>query len=153
DSPGRMVMRVMLVVAAASLVAVGGGQSEQVKKEMALLQGEWAMVSGEIDGKAMPEEFLKGAKRTAKGDETTIVISGQVFMKATFTIDPAKKPKTIDYTMTEGFTKGKKQLGIYEIEGETVKFCFASPGKDRPKEFTAKEGSGNTLSVWKRDKK
>src|SRR6266480_3125643 len=90
------VMRVMLVVVAACLLAAGGGQSEQVKKEMALLQGEWSMVSGEIDGKAMPEEFLKGAKRTAKGDETTVMIAGQVFMKATFTIDPAKKPKAID---------------------------------------------------------
>ena len=146
-------MRVMLVAVIGCVLLGAGEQSEQVKKEMALLQGEWSMVSGEIDGKAMPDEFLKGAKRVAKGDETTVVIAGQVFMKATFTIDPAKKPKTIDYAMTDGFSKGKKQLGIYEIEGETVKFCFASPGKDRPSDFTTKEGSGRTLSVWKRIKK
>ena len=55
--------------------------------------------------------------------------------------------------MTEGPTKGKTQLGIYEFDGDTVRFCFGSPGKDRPSEFAAKEGSGNTLSVWRRDKK
>jgi uncharacterized protein (TIGR03067 family) len=93
------------------------------------------------------------AKRVAKNGETSITIGGQPYFKAKYTIDPTKKPKTIDYMMTEGFTKGKTQLGIYELTGDTVKFCFAAPGKDRPTEFTAKEGSQYTLSVWKRDKK
>jgi hypothetical protein len=44
-------------------------------------------------------------------------------------------------------------LGIYELDGDTVKFCFGGPGKERPTEFTTKEGSMRTLSVWKRDKK
>jgi hypothetical protein len=55
--------------------------------------------------------------------------------------------------MTEGPTKGKTHLGIYVLDGDKVKFCFAAPGKDRPTEFTAKEGSEFTLSEWKRDKK
>jgi len=81
------------------------------------------------------------------------VIGGQIYFEAKFTIDPTKKPKAIDYTMTEDPTKGKTHLRIYELEGDTVKFCFAMPGKDRPTEFTAKEGSQRTLSVWKRAKK
>ncbi len=32
------------------------------------------------------------------------------------------------------------------------KVCFASPGKDRPKEFSAKKGTGQLLHVWKCDK-
>jgi len=124
-----------------------------MKKEMAQLEGEWSMVSGEADGASMPEEMVKTGKRVAKDGETTITIGGQVYFKAKFTIDPAKKPKAIDYDMTEGPTKGKKHLGIYELDGDTVKFCFAAPGKDRPTEFTSKEGSQHTLSVWKRVKK
>ena len=135
------------------ILLLAGPGPDALKKEMAQLEGDWSMVSGEIDGLAMPEQYVKTGKRTAKDGETTVSIGGRVFLQAKYTIDPAKKPKTIDYAMTEGFSKGKKQLGIYAIEGETVKFCFASPGKDRPTEFTAKEGSGNTLSVWKRDKK
>jgi uncharacterized protein (TIGR03067 family) len=143
----------MVALIGALLLAGAEGGQEAVKKEMAQLEGEWSMVSAEANGQALPPESVKGAKRVAKDGETTITIGGQVFFKAKFTVDPTKKPKAIDYTMTEGPTKGKTHLGIYELEGDTVKFCFAAPGKERPTEFSAKEGSEQTLSVWKRDKK
>src|SRR5262249_29705787 len=121
--------------------------------EMARLEGEWTMVSGEIEGQPMPEAFRKTARRVAKGDETTVTMGGQLFMKAKYTVDPVRRPRTIDYAMTGGPSRGKTQLGIYELDGNTVKFCFASPGKERPTEFSAKAGSGQTLSVWKRSTK
>jgi uncharacterized protein (TIGR03067 family) len=91
-------------------------------------------------------------KRICKGDETTTTMAGQIFFKAKITIDPSKKPKTIDYQMTEGFTKGKNQLGIYEVDGDTFKSCFGKPGAERPTDFTGKPGDGRTVSVWKREK-
>ena len=141
----------------ASLVAVvwlvgADAPADAVKKDMALLDGEWAMVSGELDGRALPEAFVKSGKRIAKDGESTVTFGDMLFMKAKLTIDPSKKPKTIDYAVNDGPTKGKTVLGIYEVDGDTVKFCFAAPDKDRPTDFTAKEGSGRTLSVWKRKK-
>jgi uncharacterized protein (TIGR03067 family) len=141
----------MTVALAVCLLA--GADEDAVQKEKKRLEGEWSMVSGEIDRQPLPAEYVKGAKRVARDGETTVMIGGRLFMKARYTIDPGKKPKTIDYTMTDGPTKGKTQLGIYELDGDTVKFCFAAPGKERPQDFTTKEGSGRTLSVWKRDKK
>jgi len=91
-------------------------------------------------------------KRVCKGDETTTTMGGQMFLKAKITLDPSKKPKTIDYQMTDGFTKGKKQLGIYEVDGDTFKSCFGKPDAERPTDFTSKPGDGRTLSVWKREK-
>jgi len=136
------------------LVLVSIGTAEQdAKKEMEKLEGEWSMISGEASGHSLPKDAIKSGKRVAKDGETTITISGKVYFKAKVTIDPTKKPKVIDYKMTEGPTKGKTHLGIYELDGDTIKFCFAAPGKERPTEFTAKEGSGRTLSVWKRVKK
>jgi uncharacterized protein (TIGR03067 family) len=145
-------MRVILFIAALALVGAAGAQ-DAVKKEMSQLEGEWSMVSGEANGQALSKEMVASAKRVAKDGETTITFGGKLYFKAKFSIDATKKPKAIDYEMTEGPTKGKTQLGIYELEGDTVKFCFAAPGKDRPTEFTAKEGSQRTLSVWSRDKK
>lgn len=135
------------------VIAVAAVAQDAVKKEMTLLEGEWSMVSGSANGQPMPKEMVKTGKRVAKDGETTISMNGQLYFKAKFKIDPTKKPKTIDYTMTEGPTKGKTHLGLYEIDGDTVKFCFAAPGKERPTKLESKEGSEQTLSVWKREKK
>jgi len=54
--------------------------------------------------------------------------------------------------MLEGFTKGKKQLGIYDLEGDKFKSCFGAPGAERPKDFSSQPGDQRTVSVWKRQK-
>lgn len=145
-------MRVLLSLTAAFLFVGADAPSDAVKKEMSQLEGEWTMVSGERDGQPLPDDFLKNAKRVAKDGVSTINVGDRVYMKAKFSVDPTKKPKAIDYEILEGQTKGKKVLGIYEIDGDKLKFCFAAADKDRPSEFTAKAGSGNTLSIWKRKK-
>ena len=143
----------LLIGLAAFIVSPAWAEdSETTKKDMAQLQGEWSMVSGSADGQPMPDEMRKQMKRVCKGDETTVTMGGQVFIKAKITIDPSKKPKTIDYEMTEGFTKGQKQLGIYELEGDTIKAAFGKPGAERPTDFSSKPGDGRTVSTWKRSK-
>ena len=127
--------------------------TEAAKKDMAALEGEWTMVSAERNGEAVPEEQAKTAKRVSKAGETTVSFGEMVFMKAKFSVDPSKKPKAIDYEFTEGQNAGKKALGIYEIDGDTVKFCFAGPDQERPTDFTAKADSNRVLSVWKKAKK
>jgi uncharacterized protein (TIGR03067 family) len=126
--------------------------TDAVKKDMAALEGEWSMVSGERDGQTVPDDLLKSAKRVSKEGETTVSFNDQVFMKAKYTVDPAKTPKTIDYEVIEGPFKGKKQLGIYKIEDDKVTFCFAAPDKERPTKFESKSGTDMILSVWKKKK-
>jgi uncharacterized protein (TIGR03067 family) len=127
------------------------GADDAAQKEIALLQGSWSMISGSADAQDMPPSMLKGMKRACVGDELTVTMSGQVFFKAKIKVDPSKNPKTIDYEMTEGVTKGKRQLGIYEIDGDTFKSSFAKPDAERPADF--KPAEGRTVSVWKRDQK
>jgi uncharacterized protein (TIGR03067 family) len=125
---------------------------EDAKKDLAQLQGEWSMVSGTADGFDIPDTMLKNSKRVCKGDELTAIVGGQLVMKAKITLEPSKKPKAIDYDVIEGPTKGKKHLGIYEVDGETFKSCFAAPGEKRPMDFTSKAGDKRTSTVWKRAK-
>jgi uncharacterized protein (TIGR03067 family) len=142
----------MAIIAVAFLVAADD-KDDAIKKDMAKMEGTWSMVSAMSEGQALPDDIVKSGKRISKDGVTTVMIGEMVYLKAKFTIDPSKKPKTIDYEVTEGPAKGKTQYGIYELDGDTAKFCFAAPGKDRPTDFTAKEGSTRTSSVWKRDKK
>jgi uncharacterized protein (TIGR03067 family) len=142
----------LISLAAVMFSSARAEENDSVKKAMTQLQGEWSMVSGSADGQPMPDQMLQQMKRVCTGDETTTTMGGRVFIKAKITIDPSKKPKTIDYLMTDGFTKGKTQLGIYEVDGDTFRSCFGKPGAERPPDFTSKPGDGRTLSVWKREK-
>jgi len=134
------------------LASVQAADTEVAKEDLAKLQGEWSMVSGSADGQPMPENMLKEMKRTCHGDEATTTMSGQVIIKARISLDPSRNPKTINYQMTGGFTQGKKQLGIYEVNGDMFRSCFGKPGAERPTDFTSRPGDGRTLSVWRRDK-
>ena len=142
------VFGLVAMLAASALLAA---DNEAAKKDVVAWQGEWSMVSGSADGQAMPANMLKEMKRICKGDEVTTTMGGRVFFKAKITLDPSKKPKTIDYQMTEGFTKGQTQLGIYELDGDTFKSSFGKPGAARPADFSSKSGDGRTVSVWKRE--
>ena len=113
---------VALALFAAIVSALRSAENDAATtKDLANLQGEWSMVSGFADGQAMPEGMRKQMRRLCKGDETTTTIDGRLYFKAKITIDPAKQPKTIDYKMLEGPTKGQTQLGIYELDGDTLK--------------------------------
>jgi uncharacterized protein (TIGR03067 family) len=148
------IIRIGLVLGLAAVTVVPGWteEKETIKKDMAQLQGEWLMVSGSSDGQSMPAPVAKKMKRVCKGDEVTTTIGGQIFFKAKISIDPSKKPRTMNYQMTEGLTKGQEQLGIYELEGDTFRSSFGKPGAERPTDFTSKAGDGRTVSVWKRNK-
>jgi uncharacterized protein (TIGR03067 family) len=132
---------------------VAADAKDDAKKELERLQGDWIMVSTERNGEALPDEQVKAVKRTIKDDAFTVTRDGETLAKGKFTIDPSKSPKTIDVTWTEGDNKDKTIMGIYEIDGANQKICYASLGKDRPKEFSSKGEEGITLSVWKRVKK
>jgi uncharacterized protein (TIGR03067 family) len=144
--------RAGLIVVATFAGSLAAQESDPGKADIAKMQGEWAMVSGSADGVAMPAEMLASAKRVCKGNETKVTLGETIILQATFTVDPSKKPKTIDYMAIAGPTKGKRHLGIYEFDGETVRYCFAAPDAERPSDFTSKAGDLRTLSVWKRNK-
>src|SRR4051812_29033321 len=113
----KTLVRLFVAIIAFALSTGWAADQKAIEKDQAQLQGEWTMISGARDGQAFPEEFMKGSKRVAKGNETTVIIGGQLLMKAKFTLEPSSKPKHIDYSVTDGSHKGKSQLGIYEVTG------------------------------------
>jgi uncharacterized protein (TIGR03067 family) len=145
-------IQIAVLIGMTAVLSTWAEGNRVAQKDLALLQGEWSMVSGTADGEPLPAEMVKQMKRVCKGDEITSTRGGRRFFKAKVTLDSSKTPKTIDYDMTEGFTKGQKQLGIYEVDGDALKSCFAAPGADRPTEFVSKPGDQRTLTVWKREK-
>jgi uncharacterized protein (TIGR03067 family) len=149
-----MRVKALAVLLVGFLIAADDTKGDN-KKDMDKMQGEWTMVSGERDGQAIPEEFAQALKRTIKGDHYSVKREDNPLISGTYTIDASKNPKTIDLKVTEGEgdLAGQTMHGIYELHDDTFKICYAGPGKDRPTEFSAKAGSGNTCATWKRSKK
>jgi uncharacterized protein (TIGR03067 family) len=144
---------ITLVFAVGLLIAAEEPSNDATKKDLERLQGDWAAVSMIRDGQSIPDDDVQSLFRTTKGDQYTVFLFKKAIGKGTFKLDATKKPKTIDLQAASGPAKGQPIKGIYEFEGDTWKICYANPGKDRPTDFTAKEGSERTLAVWEREKK
>ena len=99
-------------------------------------------------GSVLGNDYLKKIKWIINEDRTWKVLEdGKVKYRGKLTVDPAKKPKTIDSTLA-GDQEGTVR-SIYELKEDSLKHCFAV-NTDRPKAFESKSGSGYTNSVFKR---
>ena len=145
-----MKLRALVLALTAGLLVAAGGKDDAKDKEK--LIGTWAPVSITVGGKPRPDEEVKKSKMVIAADKITILREGKDEDKATYKIDTTKKPRTIDITPSTGGEAGQVMPGIYELDGDTLKMCFARPKGERPKEFASKEGTENAVIVLKRAK-
>ena len=121
------------------------------KTDLDRLQGTWNLTSAMQDGNALPDDKVK---------QTTIVFKGDTFRfpgsaeyatskEGTIKLDESKTPKEMDAISTEK----EVMLGIYRLEENGYKVCFAPAGKPRPTEMTSTPGSGYILQAWERQNK
>ena len=142
----------LALAALAATAAAFANDDDQAKKDLKALAGTWEYVSQVEDGKETGKDRLKGVTVTVAADGKWALKQGDtVILEGTAKLDPAKKPKAADWTITtEGDLKGKTALGIYDVDRDTWKHCF---GFDkRPEKFESKEGSKATDAVLKRAK-
>jgi uncharacterized protein (TIGR03067 family) len=142
-----------LLLLGAVLLVAADKPADASKQDLEKLQGDWGVASQVIDGKKVADDEAQTLFRTVKGDAYTVFFYDKPIGKGTFTIDATAKPKTIDARPEAAPKDAPPLLGIYEIEGDTYRVCFAPAGKERPKDFKCPAGSGQTLTVWKREKK
>ena len=121
------------------------------KTDLDRLQGTWNLVSATQDGKILPEDKVK---------QTTIVFKGDTFRfpgsaeyatskEGTIKLDETKTPKEMDAISTEK----EVMLGIYVLQENGYKVCFAPAGKPRPTEFNSTPENGYILQSWERQNK
>src|SRR5262245_32947253 len=136
------------VVLLAGALVVAGGRDDLVKRELARLQGTWQTVSVEIDGESLGPGVMKD-RMTIKGNAFVLVTHGSS-TGGFLTIDPTKRPRTIDTETRLGDNKGTKAVGIYVIEDDTLKVCYAPVPQPRPTEFKTTPKSMRALVIYKR---
>jgi len=119
---------------------------------MRRLEGEWIPLALVMDGKPMPDEWLKFGSRTAIGNEVTVVFGGQVMVHVKVRIDETLTPTAVDYLNLDGRQAGTVSRGIMEWVGDEVRFLIAGPGRRRPSGFSQSVEVA-TFSQWRRKAK
>lgn len=142
-----------LILTAGLLLAA----QEPGKDDLQKLQGTWLTISLVSEGKTVVDENQPPkpgpvTKLIYEGNKWIVKVGDKTVATGTVKIDSTKTPKEIDILDESGAIDDKSKLAIYELEGDTYKYCIAPAGKPRPTEFSAKEGSGNALIVSRREK-
>ncbi len=146
-----MNVRWLLLLALGPLATTGGAGKNSKDKDLAAMQGDWALAWLERRGEKIPIE--RPAILTIRGKKYLYGKRELLSLK----IDPGFSPKLIDLTILapEDEAKGTTLEGIYKIEGDTMVWCFyAGEGvKQRPLEFRTAPGSGLIIHGFKRAKR
>lgn len=131
----RLVPLLFLTIAGS---AAGQPSDDAVKKELKLYQGKWeAIFAQDFDRKSPTDIELQLTTLEVDGEKFTMK-TGSLTITGSFSLDPSKKPKTIDVYL--GDNKENVMRGIYEIKGDTRKSVFSKPGEKRPQKFTKEKG-------------
>jgi uncharacterized protein (TIGR03067 family) len=139
---GASMKRLLCLAAVLVCPSFALADNDDVQKELKSLQGSWKTVGMEVGGNPLPKDqiFSFTISVGADGKSTGKLVEEE--FKFAITVDPSKKPKTINNVHETGDQKGKKQFGIYKLEGDKWTVCMSRPGAeeaDRPKDFVTKD--------------
>jgi uncharacterized protein (TIGR03067 family) len=143
----------MIVLFIPMLLAAAG--TDDVRKELKALQGTWKAVGIEAGGKSFPKEFVPPFTFTIGADGKATGKTPKGEYDAKISVDPSKKPRTIENMHETGDHKGKKQYGIYKLEGDKFTVAMTAPGaeeKDRPKDFMTTKETPFVIFIFERVK-
>jgi len=125
-------------------------KEDKEKADLKKLDGEWKIESWVQFGQQVPMD----ASWNFKGDKYTLDQGNGNVEEGTIKLDVDKKPPFMDLDISAGNCKGKLQVGIYKVDGDTLTVCFAWPdAKERPTEFESTEKNRAILITLKRPKK
>ena len=126
-------------------------QAAAPKTDLDRFQGTWYLVAAVKDGNVLPEDKVKQISIVFKGDtfSFTGLAEDDTSKEGTIKLDENKTPKEMDAISTNK----EVMLGIYRMDDNGYKICFAPAGKPRPTDFASQPGSGYILQSWGREKK
>jgi uncharacterized protein (TIGR03067 family) len=166
--------RVPLTLALLLLVpAVTWGQDgDELDRDRKLIQGTWAVVAYDQDGKELPAEIIKKMSVRIQADtltirprvvaqRTPILKDGRRQTEVKFTAEEgqadeapyrlgtSKKRKGIELTLGRG-GQARKVMGAYELAEDNLTICLPLPDGKLPKQIPAAPKAGVVRLVLKR---
>jgi uncharacterized protein (TIGR03067 family) len=146
-------MRRLIGLGCVALAALSPGlRADDKADEWKALKGAWKVEKAVLRGQDTTDAF-KTAVLSLTDDGKYVVDFGSMLDKGKVEVDPAKKPKQMTITGTEGPSQGKSLPAIYELSGDTLKICYQLEGKDPPAALESKAGTATLFIEYKREKR
>jgi uncharacterized protein (TIGR03067 family) len=147
----------LLLPVLALVLAADVKSDDAAKAEAKKLEGAWTLVSVQAGGMDVPLKQLGLEQVVVQGGKMTLRAQGADVATYTFTVDPSRKPKVLDWIQEKDNTTLPL---IYALEGDDLQLCMPlvpknrKPGEklERPTGFDSKDKPWMHLKA-KREKK
>jgi uncharacterized protein (TIGR03067 family) len=150
-----MVVRIAVALVAGVTLAPLSAADDADKAEREKLAGTWRVTSLEVNGQKPPADATKDFVFVFTADKVTRKKDGKVESETGYRLDLGKTPKWIDFTDLSGKEKDKTFAAVYELDQDSMKFCFRLDVKKtnkRAEKFDGGKDSGQVLMLLKREK-
>jgi uncharacterized protein (TIGR03067 family) len=136
---------------------------EEAQKERALtdfaaeesavkaLQGAW-IPKAVLGAQPCSEDILKKMTLILTNLNYEVTITGEQSDCGTWSLDTSGNPRGMTIIGTKGPNAGRTFPCIYEIDGDTLRICYALSGAERPTEFKTTAGANLYLVIYNRKK-
>jgi uncharacterized protein (TIGR03067 family) len=113
------------------------------------IYGSWKVIEMSRNGRSAPPMIIQAAGYFIDSKTLVPTVNGTVRADdaVAWELNESVRPKQIDLTELDS---GETSLGIFDLAGDRLRICFASPGDERPRSFESNEGA--TLMVLERVK-
>jgi uncharacterized protein (TIGR03067 family) len=138
----------MVMLAAVAADVPKGGLLGELEDDLSCLQGAWVLQADTYDGTKVPKAFLIEDVFLFNGNKLSLIpkAGGRATDEWTLALNTTRKPKEIDFRKENDLVRT-----VYRMEGGTLCICVGNRElKTRPKDFSARQGSGERAMVFKR---
>jgi uncharacterized protein (TIGR03067 family) len=116
---------------------------------LASLQGAWRLRSLTVDGTTWDMESLRTARLVIAGNRSIGELDGKKLAGSTIAINDTRRPWVLLI-----WGPGQRTVkAICRVDRDTLMICENRNGGQLPREFVSREGTGQALLVFQRQKK
>jgi len=137
-------LSLLAVVVSVAVAAAATAKAPSSADERKRLTGTWR---GKMAHESEPSMELVITPTTISGRS---LHNGESLGVGTYDVDPVKK--TLDAHGIKDPVSGKTYLGIYSLEGDTLKWCSNSGSNKRPKDLSVSPTGSHFLMILQRQK-
>ncbi len=117
--------------------------------ELNRVEGSWQVASVEAEGERLSAQAVTNIYMIITDHKYEVMNLG-VETGGTFEVDNTKTPSQIEIHCTTGADSGSSWPGIYEVNGDELRVCYARRGKKRPTAFSAIDNPSLMMITYKR---